>query len=62
MISSSLSLFLLYIYRGLGKRYIKPADIQENKVIKVASKVGFGGNIALFLFCILILFGFGIMP
>jgi hypothetical protein len=62
MVSSSLNLFLLFVYWVLGIGYIKPSNIQENKVIRVLSKVGFGGNIILFIYCILIIMGFGIIP
>jgi hypothetical protein len=62
MASSSLNLFLLFVYCALGIGYIKPANIQENKVVRVLSKVGFGGNIVLFICCILIVIGFGIIP
>lgn len=62
MTSSSLNLFLLFVYLVLGIGYIKPSNIQENKLVKILSKVGFGGNIILFIFCILIVIGFGIIP
>lgn len=62
MVSSSLNLFLLLVYWVLGIGYIKPSNIQENKVIRVLSMVGFGGNIVLFICCILIVIGFGIIP
>jgi hypothetical protein len=62
MASSSLNLFLLFVYRALGIGYIKPSNIKENKVIRILSRVGFGGNIVLFVFCILIVIGFGIIP
>lgn len=62
MASSSLNLFLLFVYWELGIGYIKPSNIQENKVVRILSKVGFGGNIVLFICCILIVIGFGIMP
>ena len=62
MVSSSLNLFLIFVYWVLGIGYIKPSNIQENKVGRVLSKVGFGGNIILFIYCILIVMGFGIIP
>jgi len=62
MASSSLNLFLLFVYWVLGIGYIKPSNIKENKVIRILSRVGFGGNIVLFICCILIVIGFGIMP
>lgn len=62
MASSSLNLFLLFVYWTLGIGYIKPSNIQENMVVRVLSKVGFGGNIVLFICCILIVIGFGIIP
>lgn len=62
MVSSSLNLFLLFVYWVLGIGYTKPSNIQENKVVRVLSKVGFGGNIILFIYCILIVIGFGIIP
>ncbi|WP_187287401.1 hypothetical protein [Gottschalkia acidurici] len=55
-------MFLLFIYWILGIGYIKPLGVQENKVIKILSKVGFGGNMVLFIFSILIISGFGIIP
>ncbi|MFT5871939.1 MAG: hypothetical protein ACI8WT_000863 [Clostridium sp.] len=60
--SSSLNLFLLFIYWALGVGYIKPSGTSENKVIRILSKVGFGGNIVLFILSILIIIGFGIIP
>jgi hypothetical protein len=62
MASSSLNLFLLFVYWALGIGYIKPLNIKENKVIRILSGVGFGGNIVLFICCILIVIGFGIIP
>jgi hypothetical protein len=62
MASSSLNFFLLFVYWILGIGYIKPSNVQENKVVRLLSKVGFGGNIFLFLCCILIVIGFGIIP
>ena len=62
MISSSLNLFLFFIYWTLGIEYSKLSNIQESKVIRVLSKVGFGGNIVLFIYCILIVIGFGMIP
>lgn len=60
--SSSLNLFLLFVYWALDIRYIKPSNISENKVIRILSKVGFGGNIVLLICSILIISGFGIIP
>lgn len=62
MVSSNLNLFLLLVYWALGIGYIKPSNIQEDKVVRVLSNIGFGGNIVLFIFCILIVIGFGIIP
>ena len=62
MLSSIFNLFLLFIYCLLGIEFIKPSNMQENKVIKVLAKIGFGGNIILFICCILIVIGFGIIP
>jgi hypothetical protein len=53
---------LLLVYWVLGISCIKPSNIQENKVVRVLSKIGFGGNIVLFICCILIVIGFGIIP
>ena len=61
-ISSSLNFLLLSVYWALGEGFIKPQNIRENKAIRVLSKAGFGGNIVLFIFCILIVIGFGIIP
>lgn len=60
--SSSLSMFLLFVYWALGIGYIKTRSIPENKVTRILSNVGFGGNIALFICSILIIIGFGIIP
>lgn len=60
--SSVLNLFLLLIYWLLGIGYIKPFKIPEHRVIKILSKVGFGGNIVLLILSILIIIGFGIIP
>lgn len=62
MASSCLNLILLFVYRALGTGYIKPSNIEENAVVRVLSKVGFGGNIVLLICCILIVIGFGIIP
>jgi hypothetical protein len=62
MVPSSLNLLLLLVYWVVGISCIKPSNIQENKVVRVLSKVGFGGNIVLFICCILIVIGFGIIP
>jgi len=62
MASSSLNLCLLFVFWALGIQYIKPLKIQENRVVRVLSKVGFGGNIFLFILSILIVIGFGIIP
>lgn len=62
MLSSSLNLFLLFAYWALGSGFIKTTDIPENKIVRVLAKVGFGGNIALFIICIMIVGGFGIIP
>lgn len=50
MLSSTLNLFLLFIYWALGRGFIRPANMSENKIVRVLAKVGFGGNIALFIF------------
>ena len=47
IVSSSLNLFLLFIYWELGIGYIKFSETPENKVIRILSKVEFGGNIIL---------------
>ena len=60
--SSSINLLLLFIYWALGIGYVKPLNIQENKVVRPLSKVGFGGNIILFICSILIIIGFFIIP
>lgn len=60
--SSSLNLFLLFVYWALGIGYIKSSETTENKVIRILSKVGFGGNIVLFIISILVIIGFGILP
>jgi len=57
-----LNLFLLFVYWALGIGYIKTSSIPENKVTRILSKVGFGGNIVLFICSILIIIGFGIIP
>lgn len=62
MLSSVLNLFLLLLYWALGVAFIKTSNASENKVVRILSKVGFGGNIALFICCILIIIGFGIIP
>jgi len=62
MASSSLNLFLLFIYWILGIGYIKPSNTKENKVVRILSRIGFGGNIVLLICCILIVIGFGIIP
>nr|MBK5235532.1 hypothetical protein [Clostridium sp.] len=55
-------MFLLFVYWALGMGYSKPSETPENKVIRILSKVGFGGNIVLFICSILIIIGFGIIP
>lgn len=60
--SSSLNLFLLFIYWALGIGYNKHSIITENRVVRILSKIGFGGNIVLLLLSILIIIGFGIIP
>lgn len=60
--SSGLNLLLLFVYWVLGIGYANPSNIPENKVIKILSKVGFGGNIVLFICSIVIIIGFGIIP
>lgn len=62
MTSSSFNLFLLFIYWLLGRGFIKPLNIKENNTIRFLAKVGFGGNIVLFIICILIVIGFDIIP
>ncbi len=62
MASSSLNLFLLFVYWMLGIGYIKPSNISENKIVRILSKIGFGGNIVLLIYSILVIIGFGIMP
>ncbi|WP_291634209.1 hypothetical protein [Clostridium sp.] len=57
-----MNLFLLFVYWALGMGYSKPSETPENKVIRILSKVGFGGNIVLFICSILIIIGFGIIP
>ena len=62
MASSSLNLFLLFVYWALGTGCINSSKPPENKVIRILPKVGFGGNIVLFICSILIIIGFGIIP
>lgn len=62
MFSSSLNLFLLFVYWLLGIGFIKPLNIKENKAVRFLAQIGFGGNILLFICSILIIVGFGIIP
>lgn len=41
---------------------LKPSNIQENNAVRLLAKVGFGGNIVLFICGILIVIGFDIIP
>lgn len=60
--SSILNLFILLIYLRLGELYIKNSKVSKNRIIKILSKIGFGGNILLLIYSILIIIGFGIIP
>ncbi|WP_442198623.1 hypothetical protein [Senegalia sp. (in: firmicutes)] len=60
--SSILNLFILLIYLRLGKLYIKNSKVSKNRIIKILSKIGFGGNILLLIYSILIIIAFGIIP
>ena len=62
LISSILNLFLLLIYWLLGIGYIKLFKIAENKIIKIMSKIGFGGNILFLMLSILTIILFGVVP
>ncbi|MGH4126038.1 MAG: hypothetical protein ACREV6_24290 [Clostridium sp.] len=60
--SSNLAMLLFFIYWALGMGSIKSLRTPENKIIRILSKVGFGGNIVLTILSILTIIGFGIMP
>ncbi|MGO1371956.1 MAG: hypothetical protein ACTHVE_08895, partial [Senegalia sp. (in: firmicutes)] len=60
--SSILNLFILLIYLRLGELYIKNSKVSKNRIIKILSKIGFGGNILLLIYSILIIIAFGIIP
>lgn len=62
MLASITALLPLFVYWVLGLGYVKPSDIPENKTIRTLAKIGFGGNLILLIFSILIIIGFGIAP
>ncbi len=59
---STLNLFMLFTYWLFGKVEMQFAKATENKIIKILSTIGFGGNIVVLILCILIIAGFGVIP